>query len=332
MEKGKDFDKQRTSETFSNQAKISIEAIKVTEGRCYFANTKEFFDMLKLLENKRDDDYSAIEKKLGITSLRTYNEKLAKDSSQIRFKELNFSPQVALLLNQEGEIQIGDTIMFYHNNTQYFILKDKAKYIKSFKQGLISNSEQQDVILLKREIKPFEKKNLSAVTTNGRIEAYPLYIGQNVSFIHISPTYHYGGHQYRIVFEIGHSYQPGYGASYSEFYTQINVEYLKKSIWGDYYVPAGENTDRLIYNLNANGYAPGLYYPNNIFSISNFGAQSFNSSQSLRRTLSSTFVGQPCANNNCEWTINSFIGDYTGRIYNSSNGVIGSYRVPNLQF
>jgi hypothetical protein len=303
---------------------------KVVDGRFYFANTIAYFDMLHLLANKNDNEYEQFEKKFGFASLRNFNHKLAKDSSQIRFKDFNFPPQVATLLNQDGEIQIGDTLMVYHGNMQYFMLKSKSNFINALRKGQLSEADMKEAVLLKRYIKPFEIRTLPAPIGNGRAEAYPHYLGQNVGLNYISePEYSYGGANFRMVFEIGHSYIYGYGCSSSAFYTRINIEYYQYSIWGSYYLPVGENTDRVIYSLNASGISPALA-PGNAFSIANYSAQSLNSTQGLYRTLLSVNV---CSNApNYEWVINSFVGDYMGRHYSGSGAVIGYHRQPNLQF
>ncbi len=302
---------------------------KAVDGRLYFANTDEFVATIKSLQNRNESDYEQFEKNVGFSSLRTLNKKLTKDSSQVKFKDFNFPPHFTTLLNQDGEVQIGDTLMLYHGNTQYFILKNKESAINALRKGQLSDADLKNVVLLKREIKPFQFNTFPSPISGGRVEAYPLLIGQNVGF---ADTYYYnsGGVDFKIVFEIGHLYIPNYAVSYSEFYTRINIEYRQYSFWGSYYAPVGENTDRVINSVTTYGKSPAI--GNNNFNKTLYNQASLNSTAGLYRTLASTNVYQPCANNNCQWTIDYFLGNYMGRHYNGSAAVIGYYYNPNLQF
>ncbi len=301
--------------TLGENTAEKLPKVKAVDGRLYFANTEEFFATVRSLQNRNEGDYEQFEKNVGFSSLRTLNKKLTKDSSQVKFKDFNFPPHFTTLLNQDGEVQIGDTLMLYHANTQYFVLKNKESAINALRKGQLSDADLKNVVLLKREIKPFERKEVK-IASNGRTEtALPWYIGPNVGLAQWH-EYDYGGHRYRISFELGHFYSAGLlGFSYSELYTKIQVEYQYCNFWGCYFTPAGENADKILSVLNVTGFGRSGNFN---YSGSALTGQILNSSQQFYKVISSTNYASLCPGaygNKCEYIIYTWTSDYACRVF-----------------
>lgn len=257
-------------------------------------------------------------------------------------KEFNFPPHFQALINEDGEVQIGDTIFLYYDKAMYFFPKEKSNLIKPLKDKKVSDKELKDNNCIKIPIKPFERKEVS-ISSNGRTEATPLpwYIGTNVGLAQWH-EYNYGGHRYCISFELGHFYTWNSGGwGYSELYTKIQVEYRYCNFWGScYFTPAGENADKILSVLNVTG---GGFGGNFSFSGSDKTGQQLNNSQEFYQPLRTFNYTARCFGflglslGVCEYIINTWTSDYACRVFPQYYGNpipfgtgIGYYRT-NLQ-
>lgn len=183
------------------------------------------------------------------------------------------------------------------------------------KDKKLSDKELKDNNCIKISIKPFERKEVQ-IPSNGRTEGLPWYIGPSVGLAQWH-EYDYGGHRYRISFELGHFYSETVsGWSYSELYTKIQVEYKYCNFWGScYFTPAGENADKILSVLNVTGYGRGGNFS---YSGSNLTGQILNSSQQFYKVITSYNYAPLCPGsygNKCEYVINTWASDYACRVF-----------------
>ncbi len=199
----------------------------------------------------------------------------------------------------------------------YFFPKEKSNLIKPLKDKKVSDKELKDNNCIKIPIKPFERKEVK-ISSNGRAEGLPWYIGPNVGLAQWH-EYDYGGHRYRISFELGHFYTwNAAGWSYSELFTKIQVEYRYCNFWGScYFTPAGENADKILSVLNVTG---GGYGGNFSYSGNALTGQELNNSQQFYRAIRTIRYGSRCFGDfgylgGCEFVISTWTSDYACRVF-----------------
>jgi hypothetical protein len=246
-----DLDKQvavnQMQQQSANNYPLSLSAgdIRVEKGRLVFANPEVYIRTLNAVGNMNKPQMDAWETSLNFTSLRTYNLKHIKDP---RFNELELSPSKAMLLNPDGEYQIGNIIYWLNDDSKIYVIPNAdEKLLKKVQQ----NPAKSGVRTLKYATKNIPIKGIN----NGEISINTITIGGNYADARYQYQYQAGGHTYKMVFQVraqteGYILATGQEQTTNSIYAEIILEYLQSSFWGNRWVRAGETAVKSMQNGN----------------------------------------------------------------------------------
>jgi hypothetical protein len=289
--------------------------VSIKNAMLFFPNTKSFLETVKILSSS-----SSLQNPIfSITTLKEEKTKLKNKPNP--FKEIELPEAIEILLNQDGAVQIGDTIVMFHYGYQYFIASNKSYLISNLKKD--SLPEKANHYEGVRKIKIPEKKIISEPTyfSNGRSEGI-IYLGENVALTK-QHQYQTGGHTYKIVFELANqktTWPNGYAATALNL--GIKVEYRQCPTVGPCQWPAaGEVSNKIISNLNIQAYSPFYSYSNVSYINSNYGNSAYNSGH-LYNTLAFDYYWY--AQTKYEWYIPTFMGNFEAKVYPHYNQYTGN--------
>ncbi len=241
--------KENVNNTFS-------EDLKTAQGRFVFTSAKAFVNTLDLLSKKSVHEARAFILKYNIATLEALNSRQGNDqSSDFIRNESDFSlPYIySLLLNESGEVQIGNEVIVYKDGVKYYFP------VEEYHAGLslASAKKKKDI-----EIKSISKKNS---TNNSRISFSDNGLDARWQREFYQQSYQNNGtrkfvHEIVSFTDYYDFYDPVTGLSGYTFYTQlflrIKLEWKGRRNWN----PAGEYRD-ISYNLTKDIYLRNVVFP-----------------------------------------------------------------------
>jgi hypothetical protein len=157
-----------------NQVESSI---KVENGRLAFSSTKEYLETTQSLFKMDEKSLDEWEKKFNINSLRKLFKAKSTDSQVLISDELNSfenaSEFMLATLNTNGEIQVGDTIIWYNKGVKHYVPNKNEDLLIRIKKNPKESTilgEYSIGILGERETNKQARITISA--NNGSLNAF----------------------------------------------------------------------------------------------------------------------------------------------------------------
>lgn len=272
--------------------------VKLVDNRVVFSDEKAFLSTLQELGSKSTVQLNAWEKDLSFTSLRSKWIMNSEDTELPNsLKSFGFPDQLASVINQDGEYQIGNEISWFHNG---------YRYVAASEQELQKIKLNPDASVKKYEAGSHVAKKLDS---RARIN----YVGSNSGRLayYQKEIYYTGssGAIRKFVYEIYVYTQEqstdisGTKKYYTSLYLPIKLEYRS----GNTYRPAGERRT-ISYNVTFNGTFsdPWFYGTKPTFTNLNFSGSNITQSSDLQITLGSATVYYPSQSTagNVQWDVN----------------------------
>jgi hypothetical protein len=271
----------------------SFSKLKVKDGRLLFKSRKEFVNLIELLADiKRTPiEIDSIRKNLSIKPFKNWND----STERITLEEGVFIPNfVACLLNEEGEYQIGDTIVAFYKGYQVFLLERNVSSLDKIKAN-ITNPPKGSVL----EIHKLYKNDTGESISNGRTESGSISLNQVINRI----CYFSTNINYKIVFELWNAGAYVGSGQYQMFLrTQIKVEYFHSNsgTWKN----AGEYSEKFIFNFTAS-FGNGV----NVYRTYSNASWSLAGNYTLQQELAASYSSES------KWYINQMQGQYLTKVY-----------------
>lgn len=156
----------------------------VNNGRLFFHSQEDLIGYLKKNVGKKIAD------KDGFTSLLTTLKNLpAKTPVSDEIKDLRtfgFPPELMAILNADGEVRIGDDIVWYHTGKKYYIPVDDEPKLATIKKQPASIVKSFDAIQVKLKTEnPNGRTDLGLTATDSRhIKEFFLWGNVHTRFVH----------------------------------------------------------------------------------------------------------------------------------------------------
>jgi hypothetical protein len=233
------------------------EGIRTANGRLVFKDNEAFYKTMEVLDKSNDETRVNFEKKPGFISFRNAINNVAEDHaySVAETELMNMPPAIQLMLNSNGEVQVGNDIIWYNNGTKYYVPETDAAQLEKIKQNPdMAAAAKKSSYFLK-----FSKPKSNTGTSSGGIVPNWVYLSNSADARHQrefwqnSPAA--GNRKY--VHELG-VYTDYYyvapntcGQATYSYYTGCYL-YIKMEWRGRRWKPAGE-TREINYNINCSG-------------------------------------------------------------------------------
>ncbi|MCU0391842.1 MAG: hypothetical protein MUE81_12050 [Thermoflexibacter sp.] len=238
----------RLSENYTQIDKFDLsvtsDKVKVINGRLVFADYDVFFQTADALSSLSQEEMLAWVQKMGFPSLLFYNLNNSNHPNRQYLSDLEISPRYLLLMNAQGEYQIGNYIHWCDTDgVFYFIPNANEKLLKQVK----ANPKKSNVPN-KKYIKSIIEVD-TPTTNNDGFTTYAVVIPGNTADARYQYQYSYGGHTYKMVFEVSsYTYWNYIGTNVvcsNEIYSSVKLEYRKNNgTWA----MAGESATKSISN------------------------------------------------------------------------------------
>ncbi len=241
---------EKQSQAITSNFLAITDEIKVVNGRLVFANQEVFFQTADALSQLSQEEMQAWVQKMGVSSLLFYNLNNVNNPNKQYLADLEISPRYLLLMNLQGEYQIGNYIHWCDKDGMfYFIPNADEKLLKQVK----ANPKKSNVAS-KKYIKSTIQVEVPN-SDNGNFSTYTVVIPGNTADARYQYQYNYGGHTYKMVFEVASVAFPQMspnGVFYANYVeTNLKLHYLRNGKWAD----AGETAVRsfnVSYEVTAN--------------------------------------------------------------------------------
>lgn len=214
----------------------SAETISVVEGRLSFPSTASFFEAVNEVKAMSDDELNSWESKYNYSSLRRKIDTVTVDSLSLK----RFPNSYQTLLNENGEVIIGDTIIWYEGNgDKHFVPNlDEAELFQ------IKTGEKESRIKTEYRISrsPIKQRDITRnrIFLSGADARWQMEFDKNND----------GGSKRKYINELV--------AFWDGHYTELNV-LIKLEYWGKKgccrrtWMPAGDQRE-ISYNFDFNAY------------------------------------------------------------------------------
>jgi hypothetical protein len=224
---------EKQSQTTTSNFLTTKDEVKVVNGRLVFANQEAYNRIATQLTNMTENEMNTWESTMGFSSLRTYN--IGNIESQVLS---NIPPNYQTLLNIKGEYQIGASIIWFNSDGYAYIIENADEKLLKKLQSNTKNSSVRKMSFGIENIS-IKKKSGGLITASATIPG-----GIDARYQY---QYNYGGHTYKMVFEVFSYVQPAlgpYGWGYAnDLYTAVKLEYRKNNgTWAT----AGETSTKTI--------------------------------------------------------------------------------------
>ncbi len=238
-------------------------AVRTANGRLVFENTTAFYKVMEKMDRASANDRDAFENRHKFTSFRSVanhtgdDDALTENETDLR----RLPPGIQTLLNANGEVQVGDTIIWYNKNVKHYIPNADENRLQQVKQDPSSSSLRGSYTLTLTAPRSQLVQNGVTGGMNTPTAEY-IYLSNNTDARHQREFYQYypAGGTRKYVHEVGvytdYSYiapntcgQATYNY-YTGCYLYIKLEWKGRHGWNT----AGE-TREINYDLSCSGNA-----------------------------------------------------------------------------
>ena len=232
----------KESDLFKTEVK-ELPKITVNNGRLVFSSTDAMKETYSLLNTMSKEDVASWSKQYNYSNLQTVienikqqNEGILDSTSKMKY---DFIPATMTnLLNDECEMQIGDTIIWVNKNIQYILVRGNEKSLLQLKEIVNQGNSTPSIEGLKiHEIAKIpipannKEKSLNGRWGDARYQYQFTTNSHEYKIVHSTNCFQYSGW---VVVEV-----------------HINFEYWHDRIWplADIWEPAGEQVTKHINNV-----------------------------------------------------------------------------------
>ncbi|WP_143100839.1 hypothetical protein [Spirosoma endophyticum] len=242
--------------------------VSVKNGRLSFKNTSEVIKTLNQLRGFKTQELIADwESNRGFSSLRKYN---SEHSSEQHLADMDLPVVYKAILNSEGEYAVGDTIVWFDKNYNYFIPRGDEMLLASVKKNPTSYKDRYEIMLKPAISKLKENVDHIKVNTTNLGTAS----GPDARYQHEWAVNGQTGPWRKSIFEMQAYSFPHYQGNGITYYDQgLNIR-VKLEWWSPghgWQAGAGETQDPMV---NISGFVTPLY--GNQIGNSTTGSASFN--------------------------------------------------------
>lgn len=120
----------------SAEKSISFEEIRVVKGRLSFPSRMSYFETLMKVNKMTTDELSTFQKKYNFSSLFNLVDTLTPDTLSLK----RFPDNYQSILNSNGEVVVGDTIVWYApNEVKHFVPNLDEALLSKIKEGSVES-------------------------------------------------------------------------------------------------------------------------------------------------------------------------------------------------